>query len=449
MTAGIAAAQSYTATSLQPPSGSAHFVNLIGLNNKGQVLGDACTNGTACIGTDRFPAIWTKGVIAPLPIPMGYVYIAILYSFAINDSGTVVGALQVAGTANTFHVVVWANGVPSILPDAQLSCSGGTAASSLSFGITAAGHIVGSTNYQANSPCSSYWVYNGTGLRLLPVAEPPTCTPAPSGAPALGAAINDADLVLQTFDNFSCSGFPASEPYLVQTNGSTSFVPLGSLAAAVGTGINDVGEMIGGTDPSHVIVWDSGGIHDLGPSGYGHLNQAGQVLYLGGTGSFYLWQNGVSTVLQLPPGLFNGAQVPASLNDTGQFTAGDGANFYLFSPSGACAADVTSEIQITRGGLRLNRTTGLFVQTVTITNTGSSSISGPISLALDNLPASASLYGISGATLCDQPQGSPYVNITTGSLNPGGSVRTTLEFIDAAKTGISYSARVLAGQGGR
>ncbi len=482
---GGAAAQSYTATSLSPAGSLYRIANLIGLNNKGQVLADTCLSGTGCAGVDRFPAVWNNGVITPLPIPSGYAYLAQLQSYAINDSGTVIGTLQVAGT-NTTHIVVWTNGVPTVLPDAPIpgACSGAgctcsTTGSSGSYGLNAAGHILGSTSYPSYQPggqgCSRFWVFGGANFRILPTPIPAICKspPVPPGyAPGVGVgspAMNDADQVVQTVNNFFCGppyivpGFPAEDPALIQPSGSYSFLPLGSLPAAAGGQINNLGDVHGFVDDGgvdHVVIWDGNGVHDLGPSGYGSLNNIGQVVYLGPQsargssfegGSFYLWQNGVSTPIQLPAGLFGPDDFPApgSLNDAGQFTAGDGGAFYLLTPTGACAADVTSQLAITRGGFRYNHGTGHFTQAITVTNTGGSSIAGPISIALDNVPSNATLFGISGATLCATPQGSPYMNLAAATLDPGVPIAVTIEFIDTAQTGIAYNIRVLAGPGGR
>ncbi|HTR39142.1 MAG TPA: hypothetical protein VMH80_24870 [Bryobacteraceae bacterium] len=490
VTAGIATAASYTATSLQTSTNG--FANIIALNNKGQVLGDACDfvgSYLYCYGSHRYPAVWSSGVMTPLPIPTGYAYIAVLSYYGINDSGTVVGTLQTLGANNVpyNHVFVWTNGVPTALPDAPIPGSGticSTSGSSSSFGINAAGHIVGSTTYPSVTPggpsCSGYWLYNGASFRLLPIAIPSICTspPLPPGyAPGVGvgfgAAINDADLVLQTLDNFFCGppyvtpGFPSADPFLVQPTGSTSFLPLGTLAAATGSYINDLGDVLGYyTSPTHLVFWDKSGVHDLGPSGYGHLNQVGQVVYLGpGTnaggassfesGSFYLWQNGISTPLQLPAGLFgpDDFPVPSALNDAGQFIASEGQYNYLLTPSGPCGQDVTSQVQITRTGFRYNHSTGLFALIGSVTNTSGSPIPGPISLVVDNLSTNASLFGISGDTLCAAPQGSPYINIGNigagQDFEPGASISGSISFIDTAQTGITYNLRVLAGPGGR
>jgi hypothetical protein len=284
-----------------------------------------------------------------------------------------------------------------------------------------------------------------------------------------GTAINDADIVLESVVNFFCgSSFPASDPALIQKNTNTySFLPLGGLGEAAGTAINNIGDVLGCApcgSGGHLVDWDGNGVHDLGPSGSGYLNQVGQIVYLGPptggassweSGSFYLWQNGVSTPIEVPAGLFPVDDFPAPvfLNDAGQFVAGDGTNFYLLSPSGACAKDVTSEFTITRTGFRYDHSTGLFALIGSVTNTSGSPIAGPISLVVDDLPAGASLYGISGDTLCAAPQGSPFIdigNIGRGQVwPPGASVSGSIDFIDTSQTGISYRLRVLAGPGAR
>lgn len=472
---GVASAQpTYTATSLQTSTNG--IANILGLNNKGQVLGDTCDfvgSYLYCYGSHRYPAVWSNGAITPLPIPEGYSYVAVPVYYGINDSGIVVGTLEIPGPNNVAynHVFVWANGIPTMLPDAPVpgACSGAgcpcsTSGSSTSFGINAAGHIVGLTSYLSGVPggasCSAYWVYDGANFHLLPYPQPAQC-PASTTNIYLPPTFNDADQVLETVQSVFCGPpfhdvsppFPGADPAVVQPSGSFAFLPVGTLAAASGASINDVGDVLGswsnGGGTTDLLVWDTKGLHDFGPSGYGHMNQVGQVVYLtspcAGCGAgIAMWQNGVSTAVQLPSGV-SGQSGPSALNDAGQFTT-DG---YLLTPTGPCAQDITSQVQVTRGGYLYNRSTGRFVQTITLTNTGGSSISGPISLALDSLPSNASLYAISGTTLCDTPQGSPYITIGAASLDPGVPVASTVQFIDTAKTGISYSLRVLAGAGGR
>ncbi len=114
----------------------------------------------------------------------------------------------------------------------------------------------------------------------------------------------------------------------------------------------------------------------------------------------------------------------------------------------ACAADVSSQIQVTRSGFGYNFTTQRFVQTVTLKNTSANAIASPISLVLDNLSSNATLYSPTGTTACATPAGSPFINWLS-SLAPGASASIVLQFTNPTKAGITYATRVLAGSGGR
>lgn len=112
--------------------------------------------------------------------------------------------------------------------------------------------------------------------------------------------------------------------------------------------------------------------------------------------------------------------------------------------------DVSSQVSIIRGGYSYNRSLGRFVQTVTLKNTGSSAISGPVSLVLDSLSANATLANQSGVTSVVTPAGSPYINVTLGGgLAPGVSASVVLQFADPKMAAITYNTRVLSGVGSR
>ncbi|HVO88983.1 MAG TPA: hypothetical protein VMV45_10605 [Casimicrobiaceae bacterium] len=114
----------------------------------------------------------------------------------------------------------------------------------------------------------------------------------------------------------------------------------------------------------------------------------------------------------------------------------------------SCASNVTSSLQVTRSGFSYNLATGRFIQTVTLKNISSATITGPISFVLDNLSSNATLYIPSGTTSCATPSGSPYVNLAA-NLAPGGSATVAMQFVNPTRTGITYLARVLAGAAGR
>jgi hypothetical protein len=109
-----------------------------------------------------------------------------------------------------------------------------------------------------------------------------------------------------------------------------------------------------------------------------------------------------------------------------------------------CASNVSSEVGVVRSGYSYSIVTKRYAQTVTLTNSGSSKIAGPISLVLDDLSSDASLYNSAGTTECTAPLGSPYVTLA-GPLNPGASATVVLQFTDPTKSAITYSTRVLAG----
>jgi hypothetical protein len=114
------------------------------------------------------------------------------------------------------------------------------------------------------------------------------------------------------------------------------------------------------------------------------------------------------------------------------------------------AEDVTSQIKITRGGFRYNRTTQRYAQQVTLQNVSSRHIGGPVSLVLDNLSSNAALFNRDGFTVFLSPILSPYINVNIGSdniLTPGESTTVVLEFTNPSNRGITYNTRVLAGPG--
>ena len=115
-----------------------------------------------------------------------------------------------------------------------------------------------------------------------------------------------------------------------------------------------------------------------------------------------------------------------------------------------CALDVSGSIRVTRGGVTFNPVTGRYAQTVTLTNTSLTTITGPISLVLDTLSSNATLFNATGMTdALEPPAGSPYANVTSSSLPASGSVSFALQFTNPSHAVTTYSTRVLAGPGSR
>ncbi len=95
------------------------------------------------------------------------------------------------------------------------------------------------------------------------------------------------------------------------------------------------------------------------------------------------------------------------------------------------------------------RSTRRYVQTVTLKNNSSASITGPISLVLDQLTANVSLYNASGTTCPSVTSRQSVRRASTSTLAAGQSVAIQLQFTNAGNVTFTYDARVLAGPGSR
>jgi hypothetical protein len=102
--------------------------------------------------------------------------------------------------------------------------------------------------------------------------------------------------------------------------------------------------------------------------------------------------------------------------------------------------DVTASSTITRSALVPNRVTGKYSATVKVTNTGTTTLNGPLHLVLEGLTSGVTLDGKSG----DQG-GAPYLTLAAGSLAPGASVSVTTTFTNPSKTSIGYTPKLFSG----
>lgn len=405
------------------------------LNNMGQVYGRALLPGVS--GGPRVPVLWTNDVGHSLPIPAGYTWHdgGAGGNLALNESGVV--AAEVSDSGGARHIIVWTNGVPSLVPLIP-PCAGHSPSGQVLFGMNRAGHILGfSGNF--GDPCSFYWVYNGAAFQALPEPAPNnTCLGLKYIVDAPGRVLNDADHVaMEEYELGGC----LLQPFLFSPPSGINFLPA---VQGYGVQLNNHDQMLvfqnGASGPDDYF-WDGSALHDLhGAPAF--LNSMGQVAYTVAGGAVFLWSNGATAPIVLPNGVTGGLE---GFNDAAQLLIGS----FLLSPSGSCSQNVTAQVQVTRGGFRLNHATQHYTQTITVTNPGSSTIAGPISIALDNVPASATLFNLTGATLCNLPNGNPFMDVTAGPLAPGASATATIDFINVSNAGITYAVRVLAGSGER
>jgi hypothetical protein len=93
----------------------------------------------------------------------------------------------------------------------------------------------------------------------------------------------------------------------------------------------------------------------------------------------------------------------------------------------------------------------LWLQSATVTNSGTKALSGPLSLVLADLTSGVSLANPNGTTVCFAPERSSYINLALPAGNKlavGSKAQVTLAFSDPSDAGISFTSEV-AGPGAR
>lgn len=101
--------------------------------------------------------------------------------------------------------------------------------------------------------------------------------------------------------------------------------------------------------------------------------------------------------------------------------------------------DVTSQLNLQRSGLVLNRATQLFTGTVKITNTGGHNIGAQLQVLFEGLPAGVTLANATGTR-----RGVPYIQLN--ALAAGGTIDVPVQFSNPSRAAISYTSRAIAGQ---
>ena len=252
---------------------------------------------------------------------------------------------------------------------------------------------------------------NGQGVPLTDIEGTPR--PTPPATPSMGAYEVSG----------SSSGFSAQGGFVVAgtqnvITGSqvvAKFLP-GGTAASGFTATVDFGDGSGLTagtispDPNATNVFDVTGSHTY--SGYGAFS--------------------VTVVISGP-----GGSPTATVTSTANIQPAQ------------VATDVTGQVSVFRGGFYYNRFTKRYSQTVTIKNTSSAAITGPISLSLDNLTAGAAALNATGTTQYAPPAGSSYFTVQAGSLASGATTSLFLQLINTSGSQINYTPRILDGPGAR
>ncbi|HXM44902.1 MAG TPA: hypothetical protein VN924_26935 [Bryobacteraceae bacterium] len=115
-----------------------------------------------------------------------------------------------------------------------------------------------------------------------------------------------------------------------------------------------------------------------------------------------------------------------------------------------CQAYVTETIALVSSKIVYDPSLQVYFQEVTLTNTGTAAVTGPLFFILEDLPAAVTLANKSAATACFAPIGSRFVEaLPEGSnLAPNTSVIVKLGFSDPSGAAISYSPLVAGSLGG-
>jgi hypothetical protein len=127
--------------------------------------------------------------------------------------------------------------------------------------------------------------------------------------------------------------------------------------------------------------------------------------------------------------------------------AKDFAIFVVQDPAAPLPAlDLTNSFTRQFSGFALNRSTGFFVQTATITNSSNLPVPAPLYLVLSGLPAGVTLVNKSGITRKVQA-GSSYVTLplsSDGRTNaPGQSNTLSLQFLNPSRKTITYTTTII------
>ena len=106
----------------------------------------------------------------------------------------------------------------------------------------------------------------------------------------------------------------------------------------------------------------------------------------------------------------------------------------------AAAVDVSAGVAVAKSALVLNRVSGQYTGTLTLTNTGGSTLSGPFQAVIGALPSGVTLVNASGSK-----DGAPYISTSTATLAPGAKLVFSLTFSNPAKLALSYTVSTFSG----
>ena len=442
--------------------------NPTNLNRWGQVIGTyggGLSGGTHAVlwspnvANDGFAAGSLFGIESSPGLPSGT---ADTGPYGLNDRGQVTGWAFTPGQGdgNQHQSWMWR---PTIL-NSPTGLLHGNAGSSVTFPLISIPGYGSASEY--GQSINNKGVIAASGISYRALLFSPTTPNGKSGTwtfdtdhGAAPSGINDAgQIVGGSCDNSVWNGpylHTGTFPPLLDSDVLTSSLwapPTSSFCVYSGASINAKGDLavsaasaVGGI---RAYIYRKGAAIDISTALASHalgINTFDQVVGYADTDMrrAYLFQNGtavdLNTLNDSTGGLFLRSAI--AINNAGQILAtgsypGAGATV-LLTPN----ALVSNPVLVTKGQMQISGTT--YSQTVTVQNQGTTTIAGPISVALDGLTAGVVLTNKTGKTVYTGP-GSVYANVSPSDLAAGATTSAfTLVFSNPQLKTINYAPRVL------
>ena len=439
-----------------------------GLNRWGQVIGTyggGLSGGTHAVlwspnvANDGFSAGNLFSIESSAGLPPGT---ANTGPTGLNDRGQVAGWAYTPGHGDGNQLQSW-----MWRPTTLNSTTGvlhGNAGSAVTFPLLAiSGQGTGS---EAGQSINNKGAIAASGFAYRPLLFTPTTPNSKSGTwtydpnhAAAPSGINDAGQIVGT----SCESTVWNGPYLhtgafpplLDTDVFTSPLwapPTSGFCVGYGSSINSKGDLAVSAASAaggiRAYLYKNSVATDISTGLASHaqgINVYDQVVGHVETDATraYLFQKGtavdLNTLNDSTGGLFLSQAI--AINNSGQILAighypGAGATV-LLTPN----ALVINPVVVTKGPMQISGTT--YTQTVTVQNNGTTTITGPISVALDGLTAGVTLTNKTGKTVYTGP-GSLYANVSSSDLAAGATTAAfTLVFSNPQLKTINYTARVL------
>ena len=443
---------------VETPTGLNRWGQVIGTYGGGQSGGTHAVLWTPASANDGFSTGSLFSIESSPGLPTGTVNTG---PTGLNDRGQVAGWAFTPGHGDGNQDQSW-----MWRPTTLNSTKGilhGNAGSAVTFplvSITPFGTLAEYNQQINNKGTISAYGINGRPLLWTPTTpngKSGTWTyDANHGAPPVG--INDVGQIA----GYSCESSTWNGPYLhsgvfplLDSDVLTSSLwipPTGGECVGGATAINSKGHVaisaVSTANAVRAYLYKNGVATDIStglPSHALNLNAFDQVVGHADTDTAraYLFQGGTAVDLNTLNDSTGGLLLKQAIaiNSSGQILAtgvypGAGATI-LLTPN----ALVINPVVVTKGPIKMSGTT--YSQTVTVQNNGTTTITGPISVALDGLTAGVTLTNKTGRTVYTGP-GSVYANVSASDL-PAGATTTafTLVFSNPQLKTINYSPRVL------